>query len=562
MLKNLYIENIAVIEKTSIDFSGGLNVLTGETGAGKSIVIDSINAVLGNRTSRDLIRNGSETAFVSAEFEDISPKALETLREYGFDTDDGTVIIQREISLNSKGKCRINGRPATVSTLKAVGTYLINIHGQHESYELMSPELHINYIDKLGNLKDDIYEYSKAYQEYRALKSELDKAQFDEAERNRKVDLLQYQVNELEQADMYVGEFEELKEQRNLIENKEKIANALNEAHSLLNGGEDTVGILEQLENACSCLESITEYMPDSEDVLKRIQSVLYELEDCTSEISRLADSADSDIGNLEEIEDRIDLIQRLSRKYGSTIQEMLDFLDKAKQELEYLERYEENREQLKESCNKALQNAEKLAIVLSEKRKEISVQFSARVKEEMTFLDMPNVELVVSQKKCPLNNLGCDDIEILISTNVGEEPKPVAKIASGGELSRMMLAIKNVLADKDDIDTLIFDEVDTGISGSAAQKVGFKLKEVSKNRQVVCVTHLAQIAALADTHFKIQKNVTNGKTYTNVNALNHDGRRDELARIIGGVEITQATLDYAEEMLKPMCNFRQPNFH
>ena len=555
MLKNLYIENIAVIEKTSIDFSGGLNVLTGETGAGKSIVIDSINAVLGNRTSRDLIRNGSETAFVSAEFEDISPKALETLREYGFDTDDGTVIIQREISLNSKGKCRINGRPATVSTLKAVGTYLINIHGQHESYELMSPELHINYIDKLGNLKDDIYEYSKAYQEYRALKSELDKAQFDEAERNRKVDLLQYQVNELEQADMYVGEFEELKEQRNLIENKEKIANALNEAHSLLNGGEDTGGILEQLENACSCLESITEYMPDSEDVLKRIQSVLYELEDCTSEISRLADSADSDIGNLEEIEDRIDLIQRLSRKYGSTIQEMLDFLDKAKQELEYLERYEENREQLKESCNKALQNAEKLAIVLSEKRKEISVQFSARVKEEMTFLDMPNVELVVSQKKCPLNNLGCDDIEILISTNVGEEPKPVAKIASGGELSRMMLAIKNVLADKDDIDTLIFDEVDTGISGSAAQKVGFKLKEVSKNRQVVCVTHLAQIAALADTHFKIQKNVTNGKTYTNVNALNHDGRRDELARIIGGVEITQATLDYAEEMLKPMCN-------
>ena len=549
MLKNLYIENIAVIEKTTIDFSNGLNVLTGETGAGKSIVIDSINAVLGNRTSRDLIRNGSESAFVSAEFEDISQKALETLHEYGFDTDDGTLIIQREISLNSKGKCRINGRPATVSILKAVGTYLINIHGQHESYELMSPELHINYIDKLGNLKNDIDEYAKAYQEYRALKSELDKAQFDEAERNRKIDLLQYQVSELEQADMYAGEFEELKEQRTLIENKEKIANTLNETHSLLNGSEDTGGILEQLENACSCLENIIEYMPDTQDVLKRMQSTLYELEDCTSEISGLADSTDSDVGNLEEIEDRIDLIQRLSRKYGSTIEEMLDFLNKAKRELEYLERYEENREQLKENCQKAFEKAEKLAENLSQMRKKISVQFSARVKEEMTFLDMPNVELVVSQKKCPLNHLGCDDIEILISTNVGEEPKPVAKIASGGELSRMMLAIKNVIADKDEIDTLIFDEVDTGISGSAAQKVGFK------NRQVVCVTHLAQIAALADTHFKIQKNVINGKTYTNVNALDHDGRRDELARIIGGVEITQATLDYAEEMLKPMCN-------
>ena len=551
MLKNLYIENIAVIEKTSIDFTGGLNVLTGETGAGKSIVIDSINAVLGNRTSRDLIRNGAETAFVSAEFEDISPKAEQVLNEYGFETDDGTVMIQREISQNSKGKCRINGRPATVGTLKAVGTYLINIHGQHESYELMSPDLHINYIDKLGGLQADIDEYVKVYKEYHALQSQLDKAEFDEAERNRKIDLLQYQVDELEQADMYVGEYEELKEQRTLIENKEKIANALNEAHSLLNGGEDTGGILEQLETACSSIESIMEYMPDTEDVYKRIQSALYELEDCTSEITGLADSADSDVGDLEEIEDRIDLIQRLSRKYGNSIEEMLQFLANAKQELDYLERYEENREQLKANCQKALKQAEKLAEGLSQKRKEIAVQFSARVKEEMTFLDMPNVELVVSQKKCTLNSLGCDDIEILISTNVGEEPKPVAKIASGGELSRMMLAIKNVLADKDEIDTLIFDEVDTGISGSAAQKVGLKLKEVSKSRQVLCVTHLAQIAALADSHFKIRKNVSDGKTYTNVTPLDHDGRRDELARIIGGVEITQATLDYAEEMLK-----------
>lgn len=551
MLKNLYIENIAVIEKTSIDFSDGLNVLTGETGAGKSIVIDSINAVLGNRTSRDLIRNGAESAFVSAMFDEPSEKAVEVLREYGFDTEDGEVLIQREIALNGKGKCRINGRPATVGALKAIGTYLINIHGQHESYELMSPEWHITYIDKLGNLEDDLKEYRLAYKEYQSLQSELNRAEFDEAERNRKVDLLQYQVNELEQADLYVGEYEELKEQRTLIENKEKIAAALNETREYLNGNEEINGALQQLENACAAIEEIIDVMPDSEPIYKRIQSAVYELEDCCGEVTDLANSADSEVGNLEEIEDRIDLIQTLGRKYGSTIEEMLAFLEKARKELDYLEKYEENRELLAKNCQQARQKAERLAKNLSQKRQEISVKFSARVKEEMTFLDMPNVELVVSRKACELNRFGCDQIELLIATNVGEEPKPVAKIASGGELSRMMLAIKNVLADKDDIDTLIFDEVDTGISGSAAQKVGFKLKEVSESRQVLCVTHLAQIAALADSHFKIQKSVSNGKTYTNVHFLDHEGRRNELARIIGGVEMTQATLDYAEEMLK-----------
>ena len=551
MLKNLYIENIAVIEKTSVDFTNGLNVMTGETGAGKSIVIDSINAVLGNRTSRDLIRNGSDSAFVSAEFDEISDKAVEVMKEYGFETDDGVVIIQREIGANSKGKCRINGRPTTVSVLKAIGTYLINIHGQHESYELMSPELHITYINKLGDFDKELEAYSEAYREYKKLQSELDKAEFDEAERNRRIDLLQYQVNELEQADMYVGEYEELREQRNIIENKEKIANALNDARELLNGNEESDGALQQLERACDSVGEITDVLPDSEQVYKRIQSALYELEDCFGEISGLAENADAEVGDIETIEDRIDLIQRLSRKYGSTIEEMLDFLENARKELNYLEKYEENREQLIKNCNKARKRAEELAEELSKKRRETAEKFSDRVKKEMTFLDMPNVELVVSQKKCELNHFGCDDIEILISTNVGEEPKPVAKIASGGELSRMMLAIKNVLADKDDIDTLIFDEVDTGISGSAAQKVGMKLKEVSKSRQVLCVTHLAQIAALGDSHFKIQKNVSDGKTYTSVNLLDHEGRVNELARIIGGVEITQTTLDYAEEMLK-----------
>lgn len=550
MLTNLYIENIAVIEKTSIDFSGGLNVLTGETGAGKSIIIDSINAVLGSRTSRELIRTGCENAFVSAEFSGPSQKVLELLEENGFSAEDGELLLQREISLSGKGKCRINGRPATAAVLKTIGSCLMNIHGQHESYELMSPDMHVNYIDKLGGLEQELEAYRCEYDRYRSLQAELNKARLDEAERERKIDLLRYQVDEIEDAELYAGELEELTEQRNMIENKEKIASALNEAKEYLNGGDESDGAIQLLEGASSALEQIVSVLPDSEALSQRLQNALYELEDCCGEVSDLWDSADAEVDNIEEIEDRIDLIHRLSRKYGGTIEEILEFLENARNELSFLEKYEENREALASECKAAEKKANELAKVLSDKRREIAKRFSQQVREEMTFLDMPNVELVVRQDKCALNSFGCDDIELLISANPGEAPKPVAKIASGGELSRMMLAIKNVLADKDDIDTLIFDEVDTGISGSASQKVGMKLKEVSKSRQVLCVTHQAQIAALADHHFKIMKQVSSGKTYTQVNELDHDGRRDELARIIGGVEITRATLDYAEEML------------
>lgn len=551
MLKNLYIENIAVIEKTSIDFSKGLNVLTGETGAGKSIIIDSINAILGNRTSRDLIRNGCENAFVSAEFSDLSESALSAVKEYGFEPEeDGTILVQREITSSGKGKCRINGRPTTVSVLKSIGIFLINIHGQHESYELMSPELHVTYIDKLGNLKEELQNYQEAYKEYKKLSAELNKAEVDDAERIRKTDLLKYQVEELENADFHTGEYEELIEQKNIIENKERISNSLNSAREYLNGNEDADGALQSLEMAYNSLSNISDCMPDAEGIAERLQNAIYDIEDCCGEISSLFDDSGSDIGSIEEIDDRLDLIYTLGRKYGHTIDEMLDFLDKARNELEYLEKYEENRDALNENCQKLYKKAFDLAEKLSEKRRKTAIQFSQAVRDEMTFLDMPNVQLVVSQKKCELNSLGCDDIEILISTNPGEEPKPVAKIASGGELSRMMLAIKNVLADSDDIGTLIFDEVDTGISGRAAQKVGLKLKEVAASRQVLCVTHLAQLASLADSHFKIQKSVSDGKTFTSVTKLDHKGRVNELARIIGGVEITKATLDYAEEML------------
>ena len=551
MLKNLYIENIAVIEKTTIDFKKGLNVLTGETGAGKSIVIDSINAILGNRTSKDLIRNGAESAFVSAEFTGLSERTINALEDFGFSLEeDGSVMIQRELTLSGKGKCRINGRPTTVSVLKELGKYLIDIHGQHASYELMSPEMHITYIDKLGSFDEELEEYRVAYREYTHLRNELKKAVTDESERVRRLDLLRYQVEELEEADFYEGEYEELTEKKHIIENRERIASALNEAHGYLSGGEEGDGAVRLLEMACDSLENISNYMTEAEGIASRLQSAIYELEDCRDELTNLFEASDTETENLDEIDDRLDLIYRLGKKYGTTIEEMLDFLDKAKKELEYLERFDENRDELRKSCIQAKNKAEALAESISKKRAEISRIFTSDVKKEMTYLDMPNVELVVRQDKCELNINGCDDIEILISTNPGEQPKPAAKIASGGELSRMMLAIKNVLADKDNIDTLIFDEVDTGISGSAAQKVGFKLKEVSKSRQVLCVTHLAQIAALADSHFKIAKSVSDGKTYTNVTPLDHDGRKHELARIIGGVEITQTTLDYAEELL------------
>lgn len=551
MLSNLYIENIAVIEKTSIDFKKGLNVMTGETGAGKSIVIDSINAVLGNRTSKELIRTGASSAFVSAEFTNLSEKALAVIDEAGFELEDGELLIQREISTTGKNKCRINGRPATVSTLKEIGVQLINIHGQHESYELMSPELHISYIDKLAGLESEIEAYQEVYKKYKKLSAELKKATVDESERERKIDLLKYQIDELEDADLRDGEYEELNEQKAVLQNSEKIIEAIMSSRALMNGDEESSGVLENLQDINSQLSDISEYMSEVEPINSRIESAIYELEDCLSELTGLTDLVDTDGGSLDSIEERLDLIYTLGKKYGSTIKEMLDFLDKAKKELNALVMYDENREALIKECDKAYKEAEKLAKALSEKRRATSSEFADKVCEEMAFLDMPNVKLVVVQESCELNSLGCDNIEFLISTNPGEPPKPISKIASGGELSRMMLAVKNVLSDKDDIDTLIFDEVDTGISGSAAQKVGLKLREVSKSRQVLCVTHLAQIAAMGNSHFKISKSVRDEKTFTKVEELDHEGRKQELARIIGGTEMTKASLDYAEEMLR-----------
>lgn len=551
MLSQLYIENIAVIEKAAIDFHTGLNVLTGETGAGKSIVIDSINAILGERTSRELIRTGARSAFVSAVFTDLGVQAFNKLAELGYaPEEDGSMMIQREINPEGKAVCRINGRPATVSVLKEVGAYLINIHGQHESYDLLSPDLHINYIDSMGVPEKLLEQYRRTFDRMRHIKSELSSYRMDEAQKARQIDLLTYQINELEEADLHPGEQDELNKLRTMYLNSEKIAASLSAAKSALDGDEEMVGALSAVSAAAAALSEAQRYLPEIHALAERVKNIEYDLQDCSSEMRDFSSQLEYDPEELERIEVRLDIIYRLGLKYGSSVESMLDFLEKSREELKNIELSDENTARLTEEYRKASADAQKLAEEISAYRTKTARVFTEKVKQELKFLDMPNIDFEAQQERCPLNELGCDKLQFLISTNAGEPAKPIAKIASGGELSRIMLAIKTVLAGKDDIDTLIFDEVDTGISGSAAQKVGLKLREVSENRQVVCVTHLAQIAALADTQYLIKKHVQENKTYTDVIQLNFEGRKQELARIMGGAQITPLMLENAAEML------------
>lgn len=550
MLSSLYIENIAVIEKTTIAFTEGFNVLTGETGAGKSIVIDAINAVLGKRVSKDMIRTGAQSAFVSAEFTGIDEKTASKMEEYGFPPDEnGTLILQRELSRSGKTSCRVNMRPATAGALREIAEALIDIHGQHESSELMTPETHRLYIDNFACLKEDLEQYRALFYELRACKHALKDARTDGSERERRIDLLRYQTEEIDAASLIPGEQETLTEQKSILVNKERIMSALESAQYLL-GGDSEHNAMRTLEEAARQLSAAADFMPELKTLSERVRDAFYEVQDCTSELADLSGAAGEDPYDLGEIEGRLDLIYRLSRKYGETVEDILAFSENARKELESLLRYDANMEELENKFNALYQKAREKAQRLSEKRKEAARLFAGRVREEMTYLDMPNVRLYVDFKETPLGENGMDKMELLISANPGEEPRPVAKIASGGELSRMMLAIKNVLAGNDGVQTLIFDEIDTGISGSASQKVGYKLKAVSKGRQVICVTHQAQIAALADTHFLISKQVEGERTYTQVKPLGFEQRKYELARIIGGVEITELTLRHAEEML------------
>ena len=549
MISTLYIENIAVIEKCSIDFKPGLNVLTGETGAGKSIIIDAINAIMGQRTSKDIIRTGAASAFVSICFENINGVIKQKLADLGFDNGEDTLILQRTLSSAGKNTCKINGRPATLAMLRELSVNLINIHGQHESYELFSPETHIDYIDSYGGCSPLLEDYKAKFSEYKILKKKLDEANSDESERLREIDLLSFQTNELYDADVQAGEEEELDSERSSLMNFEKIFALLNKAKSALSG-EDSGGV-EAVDIASSALRNASDYNPEYEEISSNLTDIYYNLQDCSETISDLIDNLDSDPQRLEEIEERLDLINRLCRKYNCQSDELPKLAEEMQARLDELINYDKNRDELITACEKARLAAQSAAEKLSEKRKTAAEDFARKVKEEMQFLNMPNVELVPMFETVELSPKGVDKMELLISANPGEKPRPVAKIASGGELSRMMLAIKTVLASTDTVDTLIFDEVDTGISGSAAEKVGLKLLEVSSSRQVLCVTHQAQIAALADSHYLIEKQFENDRTYTDVTLLDHIGRVNELARIIGGVNITQAALSHAEDMLR-----------
>lgn len=548
MLKTLEIENIAVIEKTTVDFSSGLNVLTGETGAGKSIVVDSINAILGERTSRELVRHGAENAYVSAYFEDISDNVKNVLNQLGFEAEeDNSLLITRKISVSGKSSCRVNGKNATVSMLKTIGAALVNIHGQHDSQELLNPDCQYKYIDMLFDDDTALMEYKASFKELIVVRRKLKTLTGDETDKERMLELLDYQIKELEDADIQIGEREKLSSRRDLINRSEAIAAAMNKTLSAINGDDEISGLQSVLNDCCNSLSAFDE----TKDISEIFADVNDRIETAKDGIEKLFSVIDYDPGELEQIEERLDLLYRFSNKYGSSEEEMLDFLAKAKEQRDSIVYSDKELEQLNADYDRLFEQTVDLAQKLSDKRKTTAKQFEKSVKAELAFLDMPKLEFVVDFKKGNLSSTGFDKVEFLISTNPGEPPKPLVKIASGGELSRIMLAIKNILSYNDTIGTLIFDEIDTGVSGRASQKIGLKLKAVSKNTQVICVTHSAQIASNADEHFLIQKDIDGDRTFTKVTPLDFEGRKKELARIMGGLEITDTLLRSAEELLK-----------
>lgn len=550
MLAQLFIRNIAVIEKASIDLEKGFTVLTGETGAGKSIIIDAIHAVLGERTSKELVRTGTDSASVSALFTGLDEDTLSLLDQLSLPREeDGSLLIQRDIRLEGRSTCKINGAPATVSMLKQLGPRLVTIHGQHESYELLSPEVHMEYLDSFAGLESLLAEYQAAYRTLRETQRQLEALQADEGEKARLSDLLHYQIDEIEAANVRVGEREELEAQRELIRNSEKIASALELLRGLLSGDEESEGLLAGLSQAAAQAGRVAAYLPELAEASQKLQEAGYLLEDVDAILHGTA--VDFDPALQESIEERLDLLYKLGLKYGGSEEKILEYLEDCRIRLHQIEFSNEERERLEAQYETQKTAAIALAKELSEQRKAASKQFISQVKGELAFLNMPGIAFETEIQRVPLNHMGCDKLQFLVSANKGEPPKPMSKIASGGELSRIMLAIKTVLSGKDKVDTLIFDEVDTGISGAAANKVGQKLKQVSQNRQVLCITHLAQIAALADHHFLISKHVEGERTYTQVQGLDFEGRKREVARIIGGDQVTDLQLEMAGEMLK-----------
>lgn len=549
MLSNLQIENIAVIKSASIDFENGFNVMTGETGAGKSIVIDSLNAILGERTSRELIRSGADSASVCAEFQNVGDNVKNELEKLGIEKDD-TLIVSRKLTPDGKNVCRINGMPATVSMLKALGVQLVNIHGQLDNQSLLSPETHCSFIDKLAGSGRELNEFKELYSLYIKKENELKSLNTDVNEKNRRLDILNYQIEEIQKADIRPGEKDELTEKLGFLRNAEKVLDLLHTAYAALNGDGEMPGAADVAADAASKLLSAADYSSDFTETANGVNDAAMNLSAYTEELRDKIYSLDYDPNETERAEERLDVIYRLSQKYGDSEEDILAYLENAEKERDALSFSDERAEQLRAETEKAYNEALAAAKKLSEIRIEAGKKFSADVERELAFLDMPSVKFIVNDSVGELYENGIDNIEFLLSANAGEEPKPLSKIASGGELSRIMLAIKCVLSELDDIDTLIFDEIDSGVSGRAALKIAAKMKELSITHQVICVTHLAQIAAFADEHKLISKEEKDGRTYTCIASLDYNGRKYELARIMGGLTVTQSILNSAEELL------------
>ncbi len=549
MLSVLHIENIAVIEQADIVFDAGFNVLTGETGAGKSIVIDSISAILGERAYRDVIRTGCGKAFVSAVFIGIGPLAWFEENQIEYDPEE--LLIQREIFLDGKNVCRVNGRPVSVAQLKRLGLQLINIHGQHDSQQLFDDANHLRYLDLFAHDEAELAAYQEAFQAVQQTRSEIGRLSMDESEKLRRVEALQFQIQEIERAGLKPGEDLQLEAQRKRLQNAEKMKSGLCAAVDALYGGEDSDGACSLLTGAARAVASLCRYDETLEPLQSRLNDLSYALEDLTEELRGLRDGLAFSEDELERLESRLDTIHKLRRKYGATCEEVLAYLERSRTELEEIEFAGERLTALEQKLEKQTKAAETAGALLRAVRQRAASELSERILSELAQLDMPKVQFVCQFEEIPLAPSGMDEVRFLMSANVGEALKPMSKVASGGELARIMLALKNVLAEQDHVPTLIFDEVDAGVSGRAAQKVAEKLRQVARAKQILCVTHLAQIAAMADTHLYISKAVRDGRTYTSVTPLDREGRKQEIARIIGGAVITETTLKSAEEMLR-----------
>lgn len=555
MLSELYIENLAVIEKATIDFSDKLNVFTGETGAGKSILINGINAILGQRVTKDIVRTGTDKAVISALFTDIGDNVLQVLDELGISAEDGQLFLTREIRSDGGSVARVNSRAVNVSVLKAIGETLVTIHGQHDNQILMAPERHIEILDSYAESEALIEDYHSSFRELQSIAKKINKIKTEQSKKEFRMAELTDIVEEINTLNIHEGEDKEIEAELNISKNAVAISEALYMAKQLLSGDDDTDGAVEMTQRASKSVEGYTDIMTEISPIYDRLSSAAIEMEDISEEIGSLLDSLDIDPKRYDYLNQRSDELRRIMKKYGPELDDVLTTLENSQNELDELSGAEQSLDELNKEKERLLAEVSKKAKALSDHRKKAGERFVSQVTEELEFLNMPKVKLVVQQKTGKLTINGMDSIEFLISANLGEEPKPIAKIASGGELSRIMLALKNVIAEKDSIGTLIFDEIDTGVSGRAAQKIGIKLKQISRLRQVLCVTHLAQMAVMADNHLLIEKNIQGDRTVTTVRTLDHEQRKYEIARIMGGENITELMLENAEQYLKDAEN-------